>query len=134
METTIKLHPDVCKRLKEKTPDLDLEKLINDIALVYAEDGFIRRSDVAGLFVVNEIYRKLYSLGAEAFDDASKEFKGVVVTGKSETEALFIPSKRLHDLVEKNQVIVVMKSGRTQGIRVEEVNEIFMEQKAEDLV
>jgi hypothetical protein len=118
----MELHPDVLKALQEKTDDV--EKFVNDLLFVFLNDGLIRKSDVAGMVVTHRIYRKSVMVGSAIYEEITKEFKGVSVEGRVDGHSLFIPDERLHDLLEKNLVLLVMKSPREQGIRVEEANEI----------
>jgi hypothetical protein len=120
----MKLHPDILDALKTKTEDV--EQLVNDLLFLYVSDEFIRKSDVAGMFVLNKIFRKRVSVGVGVYDEITKEFKGVSVEGKEDTESIFIPDERLHDLLELNTVILVMKTPRTQGIRAEETKVIHI--------
>lgn len=120
----VDIHPEVFEALQEKTKDV--EKLINDILFIWSKDGFILRSDVAGMFVLDRVFRKNCNLGTGVYDEITKEFKGVAVTGRKESESLFIPDARLHDMIKENIVLLILKSPRTQGISLKDTSDVFI--------
>lgn len=124
----MELHPSVLDALREKTDDI--EKFVNDLLFVYLNDGFLRKSDVVGMFVTKKIFRKNVMVGAGVYDEITKEFKGVSVEGNVDGQALFIPDDRLHEALLENMVLLVMKSPREQGIRLEDTKEVHITKRS----
>ena len=109
----VTLHPEIEKLIG---PREDVEQFVNNVLFVYLSGGFIRKSDVAGAVVVNNIYRRSSVVGTAAFDTVAHEFKGIVLGNESQSQSLFISSGKLVDLLEENQVVMVLKSPRQKGI------------------
>jgi hypothetical protein len=117
----IKLHPEILKLLEGTA---DVEQLVNDIVYIYCRNGFIRTSGVAGKVNIDRIYRKSAEHIASMFDAVTQEFKGLAVIGESDSETLWVPDEHLHDLLEENTEILVMKSPRKKGISTLKSGEI----------
>jgi len=111
----------------------DAGEFVNSILAAYLAGDFIRKSDVAGMVTVPKPYRRLAFEGPEIYDAVTHHFKGVSIEGQAPSAALFIPSEKLHDLVQENQIILVLKSKRTRGIRNEEVEQLFPRITREDM-
>ena len=123
----IQIHPETLDSLKEAAPEgTDIEQLINSILFLYSKSGFIRKTDIAGMVTIQKIFRKRSAEMVEVFDEATKDFKGVVTVGHTDSESLWIPNEKLHDLLEEHQVVFVMKSPRTKGISIENVSEKYI--------
>lgn len=112
-DVKITLHPEILKLMGERD---DAEQFVNNILLIYFSGGFIRKSEVAGAVVVNNIYRRSSVPGKSTFDTVTHEFKGVVLGNESQSQSLFVSSGKLVDLLEENQVVMVLKSPRQKGI------------------
>lgn len=129
----IKLHKEVAELLKSRNIE-SVEQFINDITFVYLMGGFIREGEVAQRFLIDKIYRRVDSSVCSVFDEITHEFQGVSVVGKEETETLWIESKALHDALEENTEIIVMKSPRKKGIsRKEGIHIEALDLKKEDM-
>jgi hypothetical protein len=111
----------------------DAGEFVNAILAAYLAGDFIRKSDVAGMVTVPKPYRRLAFEGSEIYDAVTQHFKGISIEGQSPSQALFIPSEKLHDLVQENQIILVLKSKRTRGIRNEEVDQMFTKLHKDEL-
>ena len=110
----IQLHPEVCRLLG----DGDGEKLVNDIAYVYLTGGFIRRTDIVLHTKVERVFRKRADNLLPVFHSITQKFIGVSVVGKTDSETLWIPCQKLHDALEENTELIVMKSPRDGGISI----------------
>lgn len=109
----------------------DAEELANSVLSSYLNGEFIRKSEIAGM-VVTKPYKRSAFQAYEAFDAASHEFEGVVVEGTKESDSLFIPSQRLHQLLSENQVLLVMRSPRTKPTPVTKAETSFTPAHIED--
>jgi len=127
----IQLHPEVVEILKKQTADV--ESLINGVLLTYLKGGFISRSEVDKSFHVKKIYRKQCSEIADCFDEITHEFCGTAIVGKSESQSLWISSVELHDSLVDNELILVMKSPRKEGISIKKGEDHHIEIGQEDL-
>ena len=111
----ITLHPEVEALLKEIHTG-DISELVNNLALVFAKGGFIRQADIAARFSVKKVFRKKSLELVPAFEEITNEFQGFAIVGESVSETLWIQNPELHDAIENNTIILVMKSPRTRGI------------------
>lgn len=105
----IKLHPEVVELLTKIAPDA-VEKLVNDICFAYAKGGLLRTADVVRRFQIDDVYRNVS-------DIVTHDFEGIAVVGKQESATLWISNPDLHDAIEENTEILVMKRKRQRGIR-----------------
>lgn len=112
----IQLHPEVLRLLHDSGEDV--ERAINDIAYVYLTGGFLRRADIALHIEVDNVFRKRSDNLMPVFHSITQKFIGVSVIGKTDSETLWIPSPKLHDALEANKELIVMKSPRDSGIRI----------------
>lgn len=118
----ITLHPSIAAQIEERE---DVGEFVNSIVHAYLSGAFIRKSDVAGMVVVNKSYRRLSAQGTEVFDAMTHEFKGIAIEGSKASDSIFIPSEKLHDLIQENQIVLVLKSKRSKGIRLVEEDAVF---------
>jgi len=132
----VEIHDDVLASLKamlaDKKDPRDPEQLINDVLMVFAHDGFIRRSDIASMHVVNRVFKRQHTQSQNVFDNITKELKGLRLIGKEVEQSIWINDPKLCDAIESNQVVLVMKTPRTKGISIEESNEIHIVQTVEN--
>ena len=110
----IKVHPEVLKLLGES----DIEKVMNDIAMVYATGGFVRTADVVQKFTLEKIFRKRCDLLAPKFDEISHEFTGVALMGRADSQSIWIPSAKFCEALEEHTDVIVLKSPRGKGSSV----------------
>ena len=111
----------------------DLEDFVNSLVVAYLDGRFIRKSEVAGMVVAKPYKRSSFTC-SEAFDATAHQFEGIVVEGRKESESLFIPSKKLHDLISDNQVLLVMKTPRDKGISVAEPECSFVRTERKEML
>lgn len=116
----VKLHPVVVDLL-QKNGHEELDRLVNDLLLVFLSDGFIRKSEIAGRISAPEVYREISSEVMDVFDEITHDYEGVAITGKAEGGSIWINSPEFMELVEQNTEIVVLKSPRKNGIRNKEI-------------
>ncbi|NDC22609.1 MAG: hypothetical protein EBZ49_00540 [Proteobacteria bacterium] len=109
----INLHPEIEKLLEGHE---DLEQVVNDIVYVYCKGGFIRSADVVYRCIIDRVYRKNKEHTATMLDALTQEFKGVAIVGETDSETIWIPDSDLHDALDGNTEIVVVKSPRKTGI------------------
>lgn len=119
----ISLRKEVYDLLKRESEDV--ERLVNEIAEKYSRGELIQEDRVAAKFYLERVYRKNSAMIAEIFDEMTHEYKGVAVVGRKSSESLWISSPFLHDTLEENDVIVVIKSPRKTGISVEDDGERY---------
>jgi hypothetical protein len=120
----IALKPEIELLIKAKSKDV--EQFVNDLLFTYLHDGFIKKGDVVGMFVTDKLIRKSVQVGTGVYDNITKEFSGVSVEGRVNTEALFIIDERLLEALEEHQVILVLNSPRDNGIRIEDSLDIHI--------
>lgn len=116
----IRLKPHVAKLLKNESMP---EEFVNDLILAYLDNQLIPTSEIAGVVNIPKVYRPRHMESQQAFDVVSRQFRGAVV--EKESESLFICDDRLHDLLEDNSVILVMKASRKDPIILEEPDGLF---------
>jgi hypothetical protein len=118
------------KRLKNST---DVDSFVNSLISAYFKGSFIHKSKIAGSVTVDKVYKKGYGLGIHTFDVVTNEFEGVTIIGAKTSRSIFIPNIKLAELLENHQTILVLKSPRPPGIRVEETGEIFIPASPEEM-
>jgi hypothetical protein len=94
-----------------KRPDAD--EFVNSVLATYLTDGFIRRSEVAGMVVTKPYFRSSFQT-KQSYDETTLQFEGVVVEGIRPSESLFVSSPALFELLRDHQVVLVMQSPRSK--------------------
>ena len=126
----VKIKPQVLKAIKDRD---DLAEFVNSVLLTYADGGFIRKSEVAAVFTLNRVLRRNIDIASQEYDVISGVFKGVTVEGTNPSDSLFIPNPRLHDLLEENQMILVMKTPRKKKIPSEDSEKMLVKIAKKDM-
>jgi hypothetical protein len=119
----IKLDPKLVRAAKRKTEDV--EKLANRLLKAWLRGAFFPKEDVAVMVKVAKPYRVEREEIADMFDEATQEFRGVAIVGRSVSETLWVPSPTLHDALKENDTVLVLKTPRKNGIRTVEGEQIY---------
>lgn len=120
MRQFVRINPAVAALLNDRE---DADDMVNSVLLAYLSGDFFRRADIAGTVVVDGYYER-YDLGVVEFDTITAEFSGIRIDGEVESNALFIANQKLQNLLLEHQVVLVLKSPRTEGIRSKKVNKL----------
>ena len=130
----MKLEPTVEALLKKDgATDEDIEKLANVLLFLHVKDKITWHSDIAGRVIIDKVIQRNAAEGIEVYDEMTHSFKGIVATGKLPSESLFIPNEKLYELLKKHRVLWVMKSPRKRGISEQDVSEVFIKLRREQM-